>query len=74
MAGGHAARLAAAELREHGADLYVIDSSGVEIGVCGEGSAQDVGEELVVVGVFERALFRAGDRGSEGGEEDDVGG
>jgi hypothetical protein len=31
-----------------------------------------VGEEFVVVGVFEAALFGAGDGGAEGGEEDDV--
>jgi hypothetical protein len=70
--GGHAPGFAAAELREDCADLHVVDQARVEVGGCGEGCFQDVGEERMVVGVFEAAFLCSGDGRAEGGEEDDV--
>jgi len=52
--------------------LDIVNEARVEVWGCGEGCAQDVGEELVVVGVFEAAFFGSGDGRAEGGEEDDV--
>ena len=74
MQRGHAAGFAAAELGEDGADLHVVDEGRVEVGDGGEGGAEDVREQFVVVGVFEAAFFGAGDGGAQGGEEDYVGG
>ena len=72
MQRSHSPGFAAAELGEDGAYLHIVDEFGVEVGRGGEGGFEDVGEEFVVVGVFEAAFLCAGDGGAQGGEEDDV--
>ena len=74
MEGGHTACFASTQLGEDGADLNIVDDGGIEVGDCGEGCAEDVGEELVVVGIIEAAFFCAGDGRAQGGEDYDVGG
>lgn len=74
MQRSHSPGFAAAELGEDGAYLHIVDELGVEVGRGGEGGFEDVGEEFVVVGVFEAAFLRAGDGGAQCGEEDYVGG
>lgn len=71
---GHAAGFGAAEFLEDAADADIVDQGRVEVRVCSEGGAKNVCEEFFGVGIFETALFGAGDGGAEGGEDDDVGG
>ena len=69
---GHAASFRAAEFLEDVADRDILDEGGVEVGVLGQGCFEDDGEKFFGVGVFEAALFGAGDWGAEGSEEDNV--
>ena len=69
---GHAARLGAAELREHDADADILDERRVEVWVGGERGAEDRGEELLGVAVFEPAFEGACYGCAERREDDDV--
>ena len=62
----------AAEFLQDGADADIVDARRVEVGVCGEGGAEDVVEEFFGVGGAETALFGARDGRAEGGEDHDV--
>ena len=71
---GHSAGFGASELREYDADADILYEGGIEVGVCGEGGAEDGREEFFWIGIFEVAFVGAGYGGTEGGEDDDVGG
>ncbi len=62
------------EFLEDRADSDIFDEGRVEIGVCGDGGAEDVVEEFFGVRGAESAFFGAGYGGAEGGEDHDVGG
>ena len=72
MVHSHTASLGATEFGENDADSNIADERGIEVGVCGEGGAQDGREEFFGVGVFEVPFVGAGYGCTEGGENYDV--